>query len=165
MNQAFPSHAAKRAPEGKEIEIAVAVAVADVAIGIVMVVKVEVVADMEAERAAKSSDSYFVGFGVVVVAAELDWGKSRQGVDTVAPVVGGTSLLEESALSLTAPTGLASEALLGSGVGKDVADTAQSGLVAFVEGGCMSVSEYPVPGVTGDTGAACVERAFVGPDE
>lgn len=87
------------------------------------------------------------------------------GSDTVAPVVGGTSLLEESALSLTAPTGLASEALLGSGVGKDVADTAQSGLVAFVEGGCMSVSEYPVPGVTGDTGAACVERAFVGPDE
>lgn len=83
------------------------------------------------------------------------------GSDTVAPAAGGTSLLEESALSVTATTGLANEALLGSGVGKD----AQSGLVVFVGGGCMSVSEYPVPGVTGDTGAACVERAFVGPDE
>jgi hypothetical protein len=80
MNQAFPSHAAKSAPEGKEVEIAVAVAVADAAIVIVMVVKVEVVADIEAERAPKSSDSYFVGVEAVVVAAELDWGKSRQGV-------------------------------------------------------------------------------------
>lgn len=88
-----------------------------------------------------------------------------RGSDTLAPAVGGTSLLEECTLSVTATTGLASEALLDSGVGKDAADTAQSDLVAFVEGGRMSVSEYPVPGVTGDTGAACVERAFVGSDE
>lgn len=71
MNRAFPLHAARSAREGKEI------AVADVAIVIVivMVVGVEVAAEMEAERAGKRSDSYFV-----VVVVELDWGKPRQGV-------------------------------------------------------------------------------------
>lgn len=73
MNRAFPSHAARSGSEGKEMEAAVAVA--GVGIVIAMVIGDEAVAEMEAERAGKRSDSYFV-----VVAAELDWGKYGQGV-------------------------------------------------------------------------------------
>jgi hypothetical protein len=87
------------------------------------------------------------------------------GSDALALAVGGTSLLEESALSVTVTTGLANEELVGSGVGKDAIDAAQSALVTFAEGSCMSFSEYPVPGVTGDTGVFWIEgRRFVGSD-
>ena len=85
-----------------------------------------------------------------------------RGSETFAPAVDSKSLPKDPTSSTTEISGLANEALLGSGVGKDAVDTAQSGPVAFVDGSCMSMSASGASGVLGVTGGTCVERGFVG---